>query len=144
MNESKFQTGFKLIDNLPEKHFTKIQGISDERDAGDGFWISLNKGFCGYGNKGRHSVHERTITETVYALRNSVGTCNCNRCLTKVKMSELTPEQKEIIAKEHTWVAKETPEYQEKSLRVQINKDGEVIGVIDYDVLSDVFSIPKK
>lgn len=72
------KTKWKTINRLSDKYTDRINDISDERPE-NGIWIYLKKGYCMEGSDGRHSVHERTVSEVAKALRHTQE-CGCRDC----------------------------------------------------------------
>jgi hypothetical protein len=69
------RTGLRSIDNLIDKHSFKIEGISDERFCGDGFWIYLKpeyKDFEFDPLAPSGIIHEDTITDCLKRLKQDV------------------------------------------------------------------------
>ena len=57
----------------------KVHSISDERGAGDGFWIYLKLGWIDNVGTGAHMVHEDT-PEEAYKYLQWVSKCDCDEC----------------------------------------------------------------
>lgn len=63
---------------LKLKSDPRVEEISDERSAGDGFWVYLKSGFYGY-EEGSHIIHEDSPSECLKFMRD-VRPCKCNEC----------------------------------------------------------------
>jgi len=67
----------KTIQKILKDH--RVDEISDERSAGDGFWVYLKVGYYGY-EEGSHIIHEDSPTKCLEYLRDA-RKCSCDDCL---------------------------------------------------------------
>lgn len=65
------------INALATKEFRKVRGVSDERKAGDGFFIFLKPGYS-FG-AGTHEINDNTILGAIRKLKKTKH-CNCQDC----------------------------------------------------------------
>ena len=56
----------------------RVKSISDERAAGDGFWVYLHYGYYGY-EWSSHIIHEDSPSACLSYLRD-VRPCDCPEC----------------------------------------------------------------
>lgn len=69
-----------------------VEGISDERGMGDGFWVYLKDGWV-YDNPGEHALHEDSPSECLKMLRGLMA-CDCSEpCINASKDRAAKAEQ---------------------------------------------------
>lgn len=60
---------------IPKKYQERIMEIYHDED---GYWVILNKGWCGY-EQGCHVIHEDTQHDMLRSIR-EIEVCDCDAC----------------------------------------------------------------
>lgn len=72
----------------------RVSSISDERLAGDGYWVYLKDGWC-IEQKGQHIIHENTPSQCFNLLKH-VEVCICKECILAIGSMKINWEKTTI------------------------------------------------